>query len=118
MSYIIRDVVDKELVWRRDNKGIILAKRIINPILNYIRDHLSNHMGKYLSYVLDKFPDDKLESVNRIQRLTQIITTIDDGRLQHNILKYLAIYFKLDKTIVEKNKKKMIRKREGFKIET
>jgi hypothetical protein len=118
LSYIIRDIVDKELVWRRDNKGIILARRIISPILIYIRNHLSDHMGKYLSYILDEFPHDKLESVDRIQRLTKIISAIDSGKLQYNILKYLAFYFKLDKTILEKGKKKMIRKRKGFRINT
>jgi hypothetical protein len=118
LSYIVRDIADRELVWKRDKKGIIVAKRIISPILQYIRSHISDNMGKYLSYILEKFPYDKLESVDRIQRLTQIITEIDDGRLQHNILKYLAFYFQLDKAIMENSKKKMIRKKKGINIKT
>lgn len=111
LSYVIRDIVDNELSWRRDNGGVILSKRIILPILSYIRELLSEHMSDYLGYVLDEFPDDKLESVNRIQRLTHIITAIDDGKLSKNILKYLSHYFQLDKTIVENNKPKMIKKK-------
>ena len=115
LSYVIRDIVDNELSWRRDNGGIILSKRIIKPILSYIRELLSNHMSDYLSYVLDIFPDDKLESVHRIQRLTHIITAIDDGKLSKNILKYLSLHFQLDKTIIENNKHKMIKKKESIK---
>lgn len=115
LSYIIRDIVGKKSVWRRDNKGVILSKRIIDPILQYIREHLSKHMADYLTYVLDEFPDDKLESVNRIQRLTHIITSIDNGKLQHNILKYLAVYFQLDKSIIEGELKKMIKRKERRK---
>lgn len=110
LSYIIRDIVNKEIVWRRDNKCVILAERIVNPILQYIRDHLNSHIDKYLEYVLEEFPHDKLESVHRIQRVTFIIIDIDNGVLEQNILKYIAPYFKLDKSIID-NKLKMLKKR-------
>ena len=115
LVYIIRDIVGDELKWKRDPGGIIVAKRTIEPILEYLRELLSDSMGPYLEYLLKEFPNDHLESVQRIQRLTQIIGVIDDGRLRRNILKYLAPYFQLDKNIVENYKNRMIRKKKKLK---
>lgn len=101
LNYLIRDIVNKSPVWRKDSKGIILAKKIIKPILNFIRDHLCDMIHKYLQYTLTIFPKDKMESVDRNRRLISIISAIENGSLEHSILKYLAPHFILDKSFVD-----------------
>jgi hypothetical protein len=100
LSYIIRDAVGKKNCWKRDKKGVILAERVLEPILKFLRKHLENNVDDYLHMSMKKY--DKMEFIERNHRLLEVIKFIDDGSLVQDILKYLAPYFQLDKEMIKR----------------
>lgn len=107
LSYLVRDVMNrtkKTLVWKKDNKGLIVGDRLIEPILRFFKKHLEEMTTKYLNYAWEEYSGDRLESVKRTHRLFDIAKAINDGTLRTDILKYLAPHFYLDKTYIEQCK--------------
>lgn len=102
LSYIVRDLVDKKAVWKRDNKGIIVADRLIHPILEYIKEHLSEYTHRFLDKVFCNVQE-KLDAVDKIHRLMTVTKHIDNGSLAKKILKHLAPSFKLNEIKINHN---------------
>lgn len=116
LTYLVRDLVDDMPVWRVDNKGVILSRKIIIPILDYIRKHLEKYTQKYFDATMDKYQYE--EFIERNHRLLQVMTNIDDGSLNTKILKYIASHFKFDKDIIIGKSKKMIKRKVKNKSKT
>lgn len=92
LTYLVRDLVNNVPTWRKDNKGVIVSAKIIDPILEYMRKHLTKHSQKYLKMSMKKYSHS--EFIERNHRLLKVIKHIDDGSLSKKILKYIAPFFR------------------------
>jgi hypothetical protein len=126
LNYLVRDLVNDVPTWRIDNKGVIITTKIIDPILDYMRKHLSKYSQKYLKMTMKKYSHS--EFIERNHRLLKVITHIDNGLLAKKILKYIAPFFRHDKEALaeisktvnlnDKNKKNIGYKKKSIKETT
>lgn len=109
LNYLVRDTVDDVPTWRVDKKGLILAAKIITPILDYINDHLKKHSDAYLKMTMKKYPHSVF--IPRNNRLLKLQNDIDSGKLTNKILRYIAPHFIADKeTITKVNSTKAVKR--------
>ena len=106
LNYIIRQIVDQVPSWTVDTKGTILTKNVIEPILSFIKIHLTSTMTKYLTYILKN--NNKKEVVSKNVKLLNILTKIENGVLAFDIIKYLAPHFSFDKKLMNSCEKKLL----------
>lgn len=99
LNYIIRDLINKKPDWTVDKKGVKTTKYIIDPLLEYIRDQVTNYV---LDNTADKFihlTEYKLnQHAEKLNNCGQIIASIDNKSLSKSILKYIAPHFYLAKS--------------------
>lgn len=117
LNYLVRDSINDVPKWRIDKSGIILAKKIITPILDYIKKHLVKYGTKYFDMTTKKYKYDTV--MGRNYRLLKLTNEIDNGKLTKKILRYIAPYFKMDKEVLHRIKPtKTITKRRTIKRTT
>lgn len=109
LTYLVRDLVNGVPTWRIDKKGVIVSDKVIDPILEFLRDHLSDFSQKYLNMSMKKY--EHKEFIERNHRLLKMITNIDNGTTRKKILQYIASFFRHDKDPLKKPTTKMIKEK-------
>lgn len=97
-AYIIREIIDEESEWLADKGAIKTSKYTIKPILDYLKKHLNAY-----------FEESKLlissDTTNRLFRnmitVQEIISNIDSGLLNKDIIKYISAYFFINKKTIK-----------------
>ncbi|ARF11380.1 zinc finger protein [Klosneuvirus KNV1] len=100
LTYVIREIINKNPEWKTDKKGVSAKKYIIDPLLKYI----NKIVGEYICENADlsshthepkwklKIISDKLNSAAKIRY------NINNKFLAEDVLKYIAPHFYLNKT--------------------
>lgn len=102
LTYVIKELVGKSNEWVVDKKGLKLRALIVNPILEYIRDHVMKHCQAYLKYAMKSY--EQLDTIERNARLFQVGDKVDSGILASKIIRYIAPFFSFDKKLLSKVK--------------
>lgn len=82
---------ENELEWIKDKKGLKCKKKIVTPMLSYIRDSLRIYLS-----TLNKTTADKVKNYESIGNIALIIGKIDKGTLANEIISEIAPHFYLD----------------------
>jgi hypothetical protein len=124
LTFIVRQILNKENVWLKDMDGVCITRHIIDPMLKEIKKLLqksidslkdSNNMRNKSLEEYEKAHDDGIIAVEIIQK-------INENELHGPILKYIAPYFQLhgefnlldDKPNVIVKEKKPTKKKETY----
>ena len=99
LTYVVRELMNnKKIDWAVDKKGIKTKTYIINPLLDYIDDLMREYIDTYSITDINKidmrFYEIKLLKMNK---LTEIICAINNGKLAEGIIGYVAPEFFLNK---------------------
>lgn len=112
LTYIIREAAAKDKnTWITDKKGIKVGERVIKPALDYIKPLLQAFVvGCKHDIVCNNYSGHKIMDIVEYQKLSNhILTLIDNGVLEKDIIKYLAPNLYWNKNIqVESEKIKKI----------
>lgn len=97
LTYIIREIFNKNVDWRVDKKGIKTIEVIITPVLNYIADRLEEYCEK--SEIGNRSQSTKtvVDKMMNLQNARSIIQLIEDKELEEDILRYMAPHLYLVK---------------------
>ena len=120
LNFIIRILADSELLWKKDWRGIKTQKIIIIPMLTYTEELITDYIKKYSRRNFVEKVNMRMytQVMDKIAILMQIEQLISSKKLEKNVLKYIAPFFKMDneekgeeeyvetivETIEEKNK--------------
>jgi hypothetical protein len=98
--FMIRELIDDDqIIWQKDLKGIKTRKYIIDPILKYIEEILTNYLRTF---------NDKFEEVEAIQgqqftkyrkyqySTEQILNRLKYNKIHKRILIYISPHFNID----------------------
>lgn len=95
LSFMVRQILNKENVWLKDMNGVCIIKHIIDPLLDEIKRILQRYIKS-----LKENQDLSLEEIEKYQDkgmiVVKIIKDINNKYLQQAILKYLVPHFQLD----------------------
>jgi hypothetical protein len=95
LTYIIKDLINKKEQWLTDKKGVKTNEYIIDPMLQYIKDILKEHVESENKKILNE----KIDNVIKIQQdlfiVIDILTCIDNKSLADDIIRYMAPHFYL-----------------------
>lgn len=98
LTYIIRELINKNVEWLKDKGGIKTTKYIIDPLMEYLLKLLFRHAKDNR---LEKHLDDKTYKLkirmNELDNNAMLQAEIKNKTLQPSILKYIAPYFQLTK---------------------
>lgn len=97
LSYVIKELIaNKETVWCNDPQGVRTKKHIIEPLLKYIKNYVSD----YVTHVIDKVKDmdtyNQIKITERLNTIMRIKKDISDGKLANDIIKFIAPEFYMD----------------------
>lgn len=92
--YIVHDKDGDDIVWMKDKKGLRCKKKIVVPMLLYIRKLMENYLS-----TLNKTAADKVTNYETIGNIALIIGKIDKGSIANEMIKEMAPYFVLDKNL-------------------
>jgi hypothetical protein len=95
LTFIVRQILNKENVWLKDMNGVCITRHIIDPILKEIKKMLQ----KYVK-LCEKIGNKSFEEFEKLQTngmvAVDIIKEINDKELHKKILKYIAPHFQLE----------------------
>ncbi|QKF93853.1 zinc finger protein C2H2-type protein [Fadolivirus algeromassiliense] len=97
LTYIIRELINKNTDWRVDKKGIKTTKFIIEPVLDYITEQLNEYIDSYDLGSRDKTTKKAVDDMMNLKHSQEIKQLIQDKVLEEDILKYMAPYLYLVK---------------------
>ncbi len=100
LTYIVREIINKNREWVADKKGIKIEERIIIPLL----DQIKNIMNEYIMNQEDDDHMDLKELCQRNQCIMNIMTCCEDIKFINKINKLVAPYFHVGSTSIEKIK--------------
>ena len=116
LNFILKQVVGDSSEWINDKKGIKFNKLVIKPILNKVRDMLSEKITElikknkkiYMEDKEDEEGDDVQENMYKILYCKEIIGEIMKEKLHSEIIKYICPYlnFETEDNILRKKSKK------------
>lgn len=102
LTFIVKDIVGKtkKSKWITDKKGIHITQTIITPMMKIIKDKLSTYISKSGKHVdkLTKYSEDEeniKDILSKMHDANLAILTIKLGKMDNEILKYIAPYFNL-----------------------
>ena len=112
LTFIIKDIIgnNKKSKWIVDKKGIHFTETIINPLLERIKDLLTDYNNECAILVnkmskknkLDNEEESQIRSaLTSMQEINLTLLTIKLRKIHNEILKYVAPYFNLDVKNVE-----------------
>lgn len=100
LTFIARQILNKEKVWLKDMNGVSIIKHIIDPILKEIKKILQ----KYIKNIEKEKKCESFEEIEKSQNIgiiaLDIIKEINDKELHKKILKYIALHFQLEHNIL------------------
>jgi len=101
LTYIIRDIINKNTEWSVDKGGIKMTKYVIKPLIEYIwkllNEYIESHQNcKYVYKPLTEFT----KIVNNMDKYKGIIKDIKNNVLTQMIIKYIAPYFQITKQVI------------------
>jgi len=107
LTYIVKESLEnKKSIWNHDYKGIKTKKCIIDPLLQHVKKYIENYWSENVDDKPNKKKDIDVDALNKRQKKFNITyaieTDIDSGALGNEIIKYIASYLHLDKTIIKK----------------
>jgi hypothetical protein len=90
--------------WIHDKKGVAVNKRVITPILKFLRNTLDNYSkthGKNICNLIQTDPYKYAEEAEKIGYANKIISTIASGKLARRISTHIGAQFQLnDRTLI------------------
>lgn len=101
LTFIVRDIIGKtkNSKWITDKRGLHIIQTVIIPMTNIIKDRLVSYInksGKIVNKSTNKFSEDKIKDIlDKMHEANLIIFTIKLGKVNNEILKYIAPYFNL-----------------------
>ena len=99
LTYLVREIITNNNVdWKVDKKGIKTTEFIINPILKYINDQVTDYIQ---TFDINYSSDSAISAERKMLKLkagTEILKSIEDKVLNEAVLKHIAPYFYLCKT--------------------
>ncbi|AYV81448.1 MAG: zinc finger protein [Harvfovirus sp.] len=97
LAYIVRETINRVLIWCVDKEGIKTSEYLIKPILDKIKAAIQFFIidsGKKME------GDDNAKILKLMEMGGEFMNAIDDGSLNKSILRHIAPAFHLDKKIV------------------
>lgn len=97
LNYIVRELIENVGKWIQDNNGLIISTKIIQPLIVKCVEMLLEYQKKLtfdLSVCQDFSNIDK-----RIYAILNIISSIDKGKLEEDVHKYIAPFFLMNKLL-------------------
>lgn len=114
LTFIVRQVLNKENVWLKDMNGVCITQNIINPILQEVKKILQTHITTLKDP--EKMKKKDIEEYVKAQEdgmvALEIIQKINENELHQLILKYVAPYFQLYSDIKLMENKKPTKKKQ------
>ena len=100
LTYVVRELLhNKKIDWTVDKKGIKTKNYIITPLLEYINDLLRDYISENSITDPNKIDMQKYEPIlNRMNKIANIIVSINNGTLAEGILSYITPDFYLNKS--------------------
>jgi hypothetical protein len=102
LTFIVRQILNKENVWLKDMNGVCITKHIIDPILKEIKKMLQKYIKLCENHDGKSFEKIEKEQTNGM-RAIEIIKEINEKELHKQILKYIAPHFQLEHKNLLKN---------------
>jgi hypothetical protein len=105
LTFIVKDIVGKtkKSKWISDKKGVHVTQTIITPMMKIIRDKLMSYVsksGKKVNRLTDKSENEEeiKDLLSKMHDANLAILAIKLGKIDGEILKYIAPYFNLTVT--------------------
>ena len=99
LTYVIKEIINKKSDWAVDKKGIKTSKSIIDPLVEYIKQIVSDYLETTENideYIHESAHKMKLH-LDKFKSAGEIMCDINNKVLQEQILRYIAPYFYLNK---------------------
>lgn len=91
LTYIIREIMtNKNLDWNVDKKGIRTSKCIIDPVLSYVRNSLTDFLRNASPGTRANTTGEVVDIMMLLKETVEIMQLIDDKILEEDILRYMA----------------------------
>ena len=99
LTYVVRELfANKKIDWTIDKKGVKAKNYIINPLLKHIKQLLQEYIKIYSITERDEIDmRDYAPKLHKMNKMTQIMQSIDNGKLAENVLNHIAPEFYLNK---------------------
>jgi hypothetical protein len=97
LNYLVRTAIKNKNIWKIDKAGTKVRDNIICPIL----EEIYNEILKEMEYVTKDYINIKYLKVKELILLQQVIDNIDCNKLDHEINKYIAPHFNIDRDFLE-----------------
>jgi hypothetical protein len=97
LTFIVRQILNKENVWLKDINGVCITRHIIDPFLKEIKKLLQQYV-KDCSVHYGKTYEQIEKDQNNGTFAIKIIQEINEKELHKKILKYIAPHFQLEQT--------------------
>ncbi len=115
LNYIVRECIQKEKIWIMDKNGQSLLKKVIKPIIEYIKPDLEEATKRILSFS-SKPNGITFMDMKDHKALLEIGNNIMNNSLQEDILKELTSYFNINQKLllkdIKENNKEMGNKKQ------
>lgn len=95
LAYFVREIINTEIEWSVDKAGIKTSKYLIQPVLTYIKEVAETYIKDLVHQIND---NNNKQIAEKMRDGAELISYIEHGLLNKDILKYLAPYFQLNKT--------------------
>ncbi len=102
LNYIVRECIQKEKIWIMDKSGQSLLKKVIKPIIEYIKPDLEEATKRVISYA-NKPNGITYMDMKDHQALLEIGNNIMNNTLQEDILKELTQHFNINQKLLLKD---------------
>ncbi len=104
LNYIIKECIQKDKIWIMDKSGQSLLKKVINPIIEYIKPELAEATKRILSFSTKPNGITFMDMKDH-QALLEIGNNIMNNSLQEDILKELTGHFNINQKLLLKDLK-------------
>ena len=107
---MVRKNINKRLVgWTADKKGDYTTRQVIKPVTKKIKSLMTKYYKKYCR--LDGRKKYDLDEMDRIMKdgltIMEVMTKIDDEKVNKQILKYMSPFFHAERVKMEKKLEKV-----------
>jgi len=96
MNYLIREIIDKNIGWNSDKKGIKIRNLIVEPLLQKISELITNYIMWKSNHILSGHTEEAIESVEFLSIANEIFMNIRDNILEKEIMKYITPKFQIE----------------------
>jgi len=91
LTYLIRDLVNNKQKWKKDTNGVKITRYVIDPILSYIDEYMTEHLNKVRLKVPTTLGDQ--DEHMRIQgSILSVIRALKGKKFTKTILLHMAPY--------------------------